>query len=462
MALTPRQEANQHIASADRGPAGRAGDPQQGTLQLRMVPIGETFSRFRRVVRDTAAELGKDVVLEIEGGDTELDKSVVERIADPLMHLVRNALDHGLETPAQRMAAGKPAQGRLVLSACHESGSILIRIIDDGRGIDRDKVLQARMGARPGRAGRGAAGCGHPQPDFRARVFHRRQGDQPQRARRGHGRSAPQHRGAARLGHVSPASRPGLAHRHPAAPDAGHHRRLPGRRRAVQIHLPAGCGGRGHRGPRHCRRCPRTPAGAIAWSCAARLLPVVEPAHPVRPGFAGPRAQQHRRGAARPSATASWWMRCWASTRPSSSRWAGMLRSLRGISGSSILGSGEVALIFDVASLNHLAAQPSHPVTHTPAGPLSKPASVSINPRTELFSEDHHERKKTSWIAQVLIGNELRQAEEEARKNEQARTEAEVALARCCRAGWRAGGRTEGAHRHHERHQHRVRGGQEG
>lgn len=112
------------------------------TLQLRMVPIGETFLRLKRVVRDTAAELGKDVNLEIVGGDTELDKSVVERIADPLMHLVRNALDHGLETPQQRVDSGKPAQGKLVLSACHESGSVFIRITDDGRGIQRDKVLQ--------------------------------------------------------------------------------------------------------------------------------------------------------------------------------------------------------------------------------------------------------------------------------------------------------------------------------
>ena len=115
---------------------------RNGTLKLRMVPIGETFSRFRRVVRDTASELGKDVALEIVGGETELDKSMVERIADPLMHLVRNGLDHGLETPDERLAAGKPAQGRLVLSACHESGSVLIRIRDDGRGISRHKVLQ--------------------------------------------------------------------------------------------------------------------------------------------------------------------------------------------------------------------------------------------------------------------------------------------------------------------------------
>jgi two-component system chemotaxis sensor kinase CheA len=93
-------------------------------------------------VRDTAAELGKDIALEVSGGETELDKSVVERIVDPLMHLVRNALDHGLETPEQRLAVSKPARGKLLLEACHESGSILIRIIDDGRGINREKVLQ--------------------------------------------------------------------------------------------------------------------------------------------------------------------------------------------------------------------------------------------------------------------------------------------------------------------------------
>lgn len=127
-------EANQQITQLIE-------DIRNGTLKLRMVPIGETFSRFRRVVRDTAAELGKQVALEIVGGDTELDKSVVERIADPLMHLVRNALDHGLEAPDARQAAGKPAQGTLTLSACHESGNILIRIVDDGRGIDRERVL---------------------------------------------------------------------------------------------------------------------------------------------------------------------------------------------------------------------------------------------------------------------------------------------------------------------------------
>lgn len=116
-------------------------DVQSSALQLRMVQIGETFNRFNRVVRDVAQGLGKDVQLLIHGAETELDKSMVERISDPLMHLVRNALDHGLETPEQRSAAGKQAQGTLELSAYHDSGSIVIEIRDDGRGINRSKVL---------------------------------------------------------------------------------------------------------------------------------------------------------------------------------------------------------------------------------------------------------------------------------------------------------------------------------
>lgn len=114
---------------------------RNGTLQMRMVQIGETFGRFRRVVHDLAAELGKQVHLEIAGAETELDKSVVERITDPLMHLVRNAMDHGIETCDMRLAAGKPAAGTLRIAASHDAGGILISISDDGRGIDRERVL---------------------------------------------------------------------------------------------------------------------------------------------------------------------------------------------------------------------------------------------------------------------------------------------------------------------------------
>lgn len=121
--------------------SGLVEEIRNGTLALRMVQIGESFSRFRRVVRDTAAELGKEIVLEIEGADTELDKSVVEKIGDPLMHLVRNSMDHGIETPAVRLAAGKPAHGTLRLAAHHDCGHIVIRVSDDGRGLDGDKLL---------------------------------------------------------------------------------------------------------------------------------------------------------------------------------------------------------------------------------------------------------------------------------------------------------------------------------
>jgi len=114
---------------------------RNGTLGLRMVQIGESFARFRRVVRDTAAELGKEIQLEIEGAETELDKAVVEKISDPLMHLVRNAMDHGLEMPAERIKVGKAAFGTLRLAANHDSGHIVIRVTDDGKGLDGEKIL---------------------------------------------------------------------------------------------------------------------------------------------------------------------------------------------------------------------------------------------------------------------------------------------------------------------------------
>lgn len=110
-------------------------------LELRMVQIGETFSRFRRVVRDVSKELSKDIELYISGGETELDKTVVEKINDPLTHLIRNALDHGIESPEQRIAAGKPAQGSVQLNAFHQSGHIVIQIADDGAGLNSEKII---------------------------------------------------------------------------------------------------------------------------------------------------------------------------------------------------------------------------------------------------------------------------------------------------------------------------------
>ena len=114
---------------------------RDSALQLRMVKIGATFGRFQRVVHDVSRELGKNVALFINGEDTELDKTVVEKIGDPLMHLVRNALDHGIESAELRAQRGKPAQGTLVLNAFHDSGSIVITVQDDGGGLKRERIL---------------------------------------------------------------------------------------------------------------------------------------------------------------------------------------------------------------------------------------------------------------------------------------------------------------------------------
>ena len=111
-------------------------------LKLRIVQIGPTFTRFQRVVRDVARESGKEINLELGGTDTELDKTLVERIADPLTHLVRNAIDHGIEKPDVRRERGKPAAGTVRLNAYHDAGSVIIEVSDDGGGLDRDKILQ--------------------------------------------------------------------------------------------------------------------------------------------------------------------------------------------------------------------------------------------------------------------------------------------------------------------------------
>ncbi|WP_005037987.1 chemotaxis protein CheA [Holophaga foetida] len=114
---------------------------RDNALSLRMVQIGETFSRFRRIVRDVGQELGKPIELEIRGAETELDKSIVEKLSDPLMHVVRNSIDHGIESQEVRRARGKPATGSLSLNAFHESGSIVIEVADDGGGLNKQRIL---------------------------------------------------------------------------------------------------------------------------------------------------------------------------------------------------------------------------------------------------------------------------------------------------------------------------------
>lgn len=117
-------------------------DLQDQIMKARMMPIETVFNRFPRVVRDLAKKLGKEVHLELLGGDTELDRSVIEIIGDPLLHILRNSIDHGLEMPDERVKIGKPKQGRVVVSAKHQENHIVIEIIDDGKGIDVQRIKQ--------------------------------------------------------------------------------------------------------------------------------------------------------------------------------------------------------------------------------------------------------------------------------------------------------------------------------
>jgi len=134
--------------------SGLVEEVRDSALQLRMVKIGATFNRFQRVVHDVSRELGKDIRLQVNGEDAELDKTVVEKIGDPLTHLVRNAMDHGIEPADVRLARGKPAHGTVALNAYHESGSIVIEVSDDGGGLKRERILAKALErglAEPGR-----------------------------------------------------------------------------------------------------------------------------------------------------------------------------------------------------------------------------------------------------------------------------------------------------------------------
>ncbi|HEY3590465.1 MAG TPA: chemotaxis protein CheA [Buttiauxella sp.] len=118
-----------------------ARDLQESVMSIRMMPMEYVFSRFPRLVRDLAGKLNKQVELTLQGSSTELDKSLIERIIDPLTHLVRNSLDHGIETPEKRLTAGKSAVGNLILSAEHQGGNICIEVSDDGAGLNRERIL---------------------------------------------------------------------------------------------------------------------------------------------------------------------------------------------------------------------------------------------------------------------------------------------------------------------------------
>jgi two-component system chemotaxis sensor kinase CheA len=114
---------------------------QKTAMAMRMIPIGQLFRRMRRVVRDVSRKAGKRAELAISGAETELDRTIIEELADPLIHMLRNAIDHGIESPEERIALGKPETARISLRAAHQGGNILIEVADDGRGLDREKIL---------------------------------------------------------------------------------------------------------------------------------------------------------------------------------------------------------------------------------------------------------------------------------------------------------------------------------
>ena len=143
--LLARKTGNSELEESTSTLSGLVEEVREGALQLRMVKIGGTFNRFQRTVHDVSRELGKEIELVVRGEDTELDKTVVERIADPLTHLVRNAIDHGIEPADVRLARGKPAVGTVTLNAYHDSGSIVIEVSDDGGGLKRDRILAKAM-----------------------------------------------------------------------------------------------------------------------------------------------------------------------------------------------------------------------------------------------------------------------------------------------------------------------------
>ncbi len=116
------------------------------TMNIRMIPLGTTFSRFKRLVRDLSLELGKDIVMTTQGGETELDKTVIEQLNDPLVHLIRNCVDHAIETPEARQKAGKPGRGTVSLSATHSGAEVLIKITDDGVGLDKEALREKAAG----------------------------------------------------------------------------------------------------------------------------------------------------------------------------------------------------------------------------------------------------------------------------------------------------------------------------
>jgi len=142
LSQTAAMQGNAHFASIAEEVERLTNDLRDTALNIRMLPIGTTFNKFKRLVRDLSQELGKEIEMETEGAETELDKTVIERLNDPLVHLIRNSIDHGIEMPDVRRSAGKPPQGTIHLGAVHSGDSVLITIRDDGAGLNKERIRE--------------------------------------------------------------------------------------------------------------------------------------------------------------------------------------------------------------------------------------------------------------------------------------------------------------------------------
>ena len=171
-------------------------------LSIRLMPIGATFSRFKRLVRDLSGDLHKQIELATEGAETELDKTVIDRLSDPLVHLIRNCIDHGIESPDERSRSGKPATGTITLTAAHQGANVVISVIDDGAGLNTDRHPRKGQGKRPRGCRCRALRQGDLRSDFPAWLLDCREGHRCLRARGGHGCGQARSRFSARLHRV--------------------------------------------------------------------------------------------------------------------------------------------------------------------------------------------------------------------------------------------------------------------
>ena len=194
LVLTRNQMLQSDMAAANFPELARrldsvTADLRETVMQARMQPVGNLFGKFPRMVRDLARTCGRDVRIEFTGQETGLDKSLLEAIKDPLTHAVRNAVDHGIEAPADRVLAGKPAEGCVRLKAFHQSGSVVIEVADDGAGIPMERVLEKAIERNlvTQEQAAGDVRAGGAATDFSAGIFYGGGGDDGFGTRRGDG-----------------------------------------------------------------------------------------------------------------------------------------------------------------------------------------------------------------------------------------------------------------------------------